>query len=222
MCRQRSGRRGRPAGAGIPGRVPPQRRMSPGVMAAKGISSTESTSICTGPTGYRPPGRTLGRRHSRKDTVTSPDVTASRKSLLNSTQRCYGCRPPDRQCARAVPVDAQITRLCAITDDVDASRSAEQIGGDARRKGRMLITRRSVVAKCCIICWVALRVPPDRRHRLRLMAAGAPGTQAPGTALEGEDEGCDHRCFRLFGTKTLLPETLLLTKLSPKIFRPWT
>jgi hypothetical protein len=30
----------------------------------------------------------LGRRHSRKDTVTSPDVTASRRSLLNSTRRC--------------------------------------------------------------------------------------------------------------------------------------
>ncbi len=34
----------------------------------KGISSTESTSICAGPAQYRPPGRTLGRRHSRKDT----------------------------------------------------------------------------------------------------------------------------------------------------------
>jgi hypothetical protein len=35
--------------------------------------------------------------------------------------------PDARQRARAVPVDAQITRLCAITDDVGASRSAEQI-----------------------------------------------------------------------------------------------
>jgi hypothetical protein len=26
-------------------------------------------------------------------------------------------------------MDAQITRLCAITDDIGASRSAEQIGG---------------------------------------------------------------------------------------------
>jgi len=72
------------------------------------------------------PGLTFARRHSRNDTVTSPDVTASRRSLLNSA-RCYGCRPPDRQRTRAVPVDAQITRLRAITDEVGASRSVEQI-----------------------------------------------------------------------------------------------
>lgn len=35
--------------------------------------------------GYRPPGRTLGRRQSRKDTVISPDITASRRSRLNYT-----------------------------------------------------------------------------------------------------------------------------------------
>jgi hypothetical protein len=78
---------GRPLPQGLAARSP-DRRMSPGVMAAKGISSTESTSICAGPTQYRPPGRTLGRRHSRKDTVMSPASTASRRSRLNSTSRC--------------------------------------------------------------------------------------------------------------------------------------
>jgi hypothetical protein len=67
----------------------------------KGISSTESTSICAGPTRYRPPGRTLGRRHSRKDTVMSPASTASRRSRLNSTSRCY-VYGPARQRPRPV------------------------------------------------------------------------------------------------------------------------
>ena len=39
--------------------------------------------------------------------------------------------PPGRQRARAAPAEAQITRLCAITDDVGASRSAAPIGGAA-------------------------------------------------------------------------------------------
>ena len=64
--------------------------MSASVMEAKGISSTESTSICAGPTGYRPPSLTFGRRHNRNDTVMSPDITPSRSSRLNSTSRCYG------------------------------------------------------------------------------------------------------------------------------------
>ena len=72
----------------------PDRRISAGVMAAKGISSTESTWICAGPTRYRPPGLTLGWRHSRKDTVMSPASTASRSSRLNSTPRCYAASRP--------------------------------------------------------------------------------------------------------------------------------
>jgi len=67
--------------------------MSPGVIAAKGISSTESTSICAGPAQYRPPGRTLGRRHSRKDTVMSPASTASRRSRPELHQPMLRLRP---------------------------------------------------------------------------------------------------------------------------------
>ena len=74
-----------------------------GVMAAKGISSTESTSICAGPAQYRPPGRTLGRRHSRKDTVMSPASTASRRSRLNSTSRCYACGPARQRPQAGLP-----------------------------------------------------------------------------------------------------------------------
>src|SRR5712691_2792069 len=56
-------------------------------MSANGISSIESTSIRPepGPTGYRPPGLTLGRFHSRNDTVISPASTSSRNSWLNCT-----------------------------------------------------------------------------------------------------------------------------------------
>jgi hypothetical protein len=53
--------------------------------AAKGTSSTESTSMCAGPTGYRPPSFTFGRRQSRKETVIAPEITSSRSSRLNST-----------------------------------------------------------------------------------------------------------------------------------------
>src|SRR5216683_7697095 len=74
-----------------------------GVMAAKGISSTESTSICAGPTQYCPPGRTLGRRHSRKDTVMSPTSTASRRSRLNSTSRCYVYGPARQRPQAGLP-----------------------------------------------------------------------------------------------------------------------
>ena len=63
----------------------PSTRTSSAVMDAKGTSSTPSTSICAGPTGYRPPSLTLGRRHRRNDTVMSPDSTAPRSSRLNST-----------------------------------------------------------------------------------------------------------------------------------------
>src|SRR5689334_14069674 len=56
-------------------------------MWANGISSMESTSIRPdpGPTGYRPPSLTLGRFHSRNDTVISPASTLSRSSLLKIT-----------------------------------------------------------------------------------------------------------------------------------------
>ena len=45
-------------------------------MEAKGTSSTESTSILTGPTEYWPPSFTWGRRYSRKDTGDVTDITA--------------------------------------------------------------------------------------------------------------------------------------------------
>src|SRR6266496_3092725 len=67
--------------------------MSAAVMEAKGTSSTESTSIFTGPTGYWPPSLTLGRRHSRKDTVISPDITSSRSCRLNSINRMLRLPP---------------------------------------------------------------------------------------------------------------------------------
>jgi len=56
-------------------------------MSANGISSMESTSIRPdrGPTGYRPPSLTLGRFHSRNDTVISPASTSSRSSRLKIT-----------------------------------------------------------------------------------------------------------------------------------------
>jgi hypothetical protein len=60
----------------------PARRTSASVIAAKGMSSMESTSIRPrpGPTGYRPPTLTLGRFQSRNDTVISPASTSSRSS----------------------------------------------------------------------------------------------------------------------------------------------
>ncbi len=76
----------------------PERRRSAGVMEANGISSTESISMRAGPTGYRPPAFTFGRRHRRKDTVMSPVITSSRRSRLNCMCRGYdpSCRPAAR------------------------------------------------------------------------------------------------------------------------------
>ena len=65
-------------------------------MDANGTSSTQLTSICAGPTAYRPPSFTRGWRHNRNDTVMSPEITASRSSRLNSMTRCYGGPPGDR------------------------------------------------------------------------------------------------------------------------------
>ena len=58
-------------------------------MKAKGISSTDSTSISPSPTRYRPPAFTRGRCQSRTETVISPDNTADRSSRLNSTCSRY-------------------------------------------------------------------------------------------------------------------------------------
>src|SRR5713226_2459180 len=106
--------------------------MSAAVMEANGTSSTESTSIFAGPTGYWPPSLTLGRRHSRKDTVISPDITSSRSSRLNSISRILrlppGLKAADGQASNRAGLPSKMATAPCYPSSVDTGVAAQPSG----------------------------------------------------------------------------------------------
>jgi hypothetical protein len=110
-----------------------------------------STSICAGPAQYRRPGRTLGRRHSRKDTVMSPASTASRRSRLNSTSRCYACGPARQRsqaglaCLPSPAARARFIHTCQAGAGTGASSRSQ-----TRHRPPSRSARRLAVAEGCL------------------------------------------------------------------------
>ncbi len=162
----------------------------------KGISSTESTSICAGPAQYRPPGRTLGRRHSRKDTVMSPASTASRRSRLNSTSRCYACGPA-RQRPQAglpcLPSPAARPRFRNVLPCPVRSQSSP--GSVARRRRRpcrapaRVASRELASGPWCALRSAARSQPATAARRTR---AGKLISQFPPGRVTAPRIGCHH------------------------------